>query len=176
MSILFLLLRFLTTPMPAVPVAAVLSDADALRDARGYMTTIEAGPTRIRTFMRGAQNGPLRMSCVAQRLQEAQVHVVLARDEMKVLADPSAETTGDRGRDDNRAHALKRLSLMAQRTAEVERAARLCVDDELSTVNATKFETDVPGIIDRRGDATAAPSLPYPCPAGNDCIVIPWTP
>jgi hypothetical protein len=175
---LFLLLRFLTAPMPAVstaavPAAAVMTDADALRDARGYMATIEGGPTRIRTFMRGAQNGPLRMSCVAQRLQEAQVHVVLARDEMKVLADRSSETDGGRGRDENRAHALKRLSLMAQRTAEVERAARLCVDDELSTVNATKFETDVPAAVERLGDPTTPPAPVRPCPAGNGCIILP---
>ena len=173
MSILFLLLRFLTAPMPVVPAAAVLTDADAVRDGRGYMATIEAGPTRIRNFMRGAQNGPMRMSCVAQRLQEAQVHVVLARDEMKVLAAP--ETASEHGRDSDRAHALKRLALMATRTQEVERAARLCIDDELSTVNATRFQTDVPAEIERRGDPTEPPSMmPYPCP-DTPCTVLPWT-
>ena len=176
MSILFLLLRFLTAPMPVVPAAAVLTDADAVRDGRGYMATIEAGPTRIRNFMRGAQNGPLRMSCVAQRLQEAQVHVVLARDEMKVLADTSAGTPGDKARDGDRAHALKRLELMAQRTQEVERAARLCIDDELSTVNATKFETDVPAEVERRGDATQPPPMQHPCPGQSACTVFPWLP
>jgi hypothetical protein len=157
----------------AVPTAAVLTDADALRDARGYMATIEGGPTRIRSFMRGAQNGPLRMSCVAQRLQEAQVHVVLARDEMKVLAAAAPETASKHGRDSDREHALRRLSLMAQRTQEVERAARLCIDDELSTVNATKFHTDVPAEIERRGDPTEPPAPPHPCP-DTPCTVFPW--
>ena len=112
MSILFLLLRFLTEPIPIVPAAAVLSDADALRDGRAHMATIEAGPARIRGYMRGAQNGPMRMSCVAQRLQEAQVHVTLARDEMQVLAAPPTEGLSAPGRAGDRAHALKRLALM----------------------------------------------------------------
>ena len=131
-AILFLLLRFLTTPAPVVPAAAVLTDADALRDARSHMATIEAGPGRITDYMRGAQNGPLRMSCVAQRLQESQVHVTLAHDEMQVLATvEGGAAAGDHGRDSDRAHAVKRLALMAQRTQEVEREAHRCVDDEL---------------------------------------------
>jgi len=175
-SILFLLLRFLTTPMPAVPAAAVLTDADALRDARGHMAVIEAGPGRIRAYLRGAKDGNLRMSCVAQRLQEAQVHLTLAQDEMKVLATvASGSAASDHGRDSDRAHAVKRLALMAERTREVERAAHRCIDDELSTVSATKFETDVPTAVERRGDPTSAPPPAYPCP-GTTCVVLPWTP
>ena len=177
MSILFLLLRFLTTPAPAVPAAAVMSDADALRDARGHLAVIEAGPGRIRNYLRGAQNGPLRMSCVTQRLQEAQVHVTLARDEMQVLATvASGSAASDHGRDSDRTHAVKRLALMAQRTQEVERAAHRCIDDELSTVSATKFETDVPSAVERRGDATALPPDPHACPGPTPCVVLPWTP
>ena len=177
MSILFLLLRFLTEPMPIVPAAAVMSDADALRDARANMATIEAGPTRIRGYMRGAQDGPMRMSCVAQRLQEAQVHVTLARDEMQVLAATEAGSGGAPARAGDRAHALKRLALMAQRTQEVDRAARLCVDDELSTVSATKYEVDVSGAVERHGDPTEVPAqMPHPCPGGSVCTVVPYVP
>jgi hypothetical protein len=160
--------------MPIVPAAAVMSDADVLRDARAHMATIEAGPTRIRGYMRGAKDGPMRMSCVAQRLQEAQVHVTLARDEMQVLAAP-ADAGGGPARTGDRAHALKRLALMAQRTQEVERAAHLCVDDELSTVTATRYETEVPAPVERRGDATSPPAPAYPC-GGNVCTVLPWSP
>ena len=177
MSILFLLLRFLTEPMPIVPAAAVLSDADALRDGRAHMATIEAGPARIRGYMRGAQDGPMRMSCVAQRLQEAQVHVTLARDEMQVLAAPATEGVSAPARAGDRAHALKRLALMAQRTQEVERAAHLCVDDELSTVSATKYEVEVPGAVQKHGDPTEVPAqMPHPCPGGSVCTVVPYVP
>ena len=133
-SILLLLLRFLTVPMPPV-VATAAVDADALRDARAQMAAIEGAPERIRTFMRGAQDGPVRLSCVQQRLAEAQVHVMLARDEIQTLAEPGP---GHASADD-RAHARTRLRLLAQRTQEVEHAARACVDDELSTISATKY-------------------------------------
>src|SRR5262245_6570360 len=136
--------------MPVVPAAAVMSDADALRDARAHLATIEAGPARIRGSMRGAQDQPMRDSCGALPLQEAQVHVTLARDEMQVLA-ATTGTSGGPARAGDRAHALRRLTLMAERTQEVERAAHLCVDDELSSVTATRFETEVAPRIEDRG-------------------------
>jgi hypothetical protein len=169
--ILFLLLRFLTVPMsPVVSTAAAVMDADALRDARAQMAEIENAPARIRTFMRGAQDGPVRLSCVQQRLAEAQVHVVLARDEMQALAAPAPASAADR------AHARTRLRLLAQRTQEVEHAARSCVDDELSTITATKFEVEVPTAVDKLGDVTDVPVLQqHPCP-GTECSVIPAVP
>lgn len=171
MSILLLLLGFLTVPLPSVPsTVAAVTDADALRDARAQIATIEAAPAKIRTFMRGAQDGPVRLSCVQQRLAEAQVHVMLARDEMQTLARPV--TGRDQASADDRAHAITRLRLLVQRTQEVERAARACVDDELSTISATKFETDVPAAVQKVGDVTAPPMPPYPCPV-TDCTVVP---
>jgi len=167
-SILLLLLRFLTVPLTPATVAAV-TDADVLRDARAQIATIEAAPAKIRTFMRGA-DGPVRLSCVQQRLAEAQVHVMLARDEMQTLGRPV--TGRDQTSADDRAHALTRLRLLLQRTQEVERAARACVDDELSTISATKFETQVPAAVQKVGDVTAPPMPPHPC-LGIDCTVLP---
>jgi hypothetical protein len=155
-SILILLLRFLTVPMPPVVAsAAAVVDADALRDARAQMAAIEGAPEKIRTFMRGAQDGPVRLSCVQQRLAEAQVHVMLARDEMQTLAEPGPGRAHASA--DDRAHARTRLRLLAQRTQEVEHAARACIDDELSTISATKYETEVPAAVERVGDVTSAP-------------------
>src|SRR3954452_16538222 len=131
-------------PPATATVAVVAVDADALRDARAHMTAIEAAPARIRTFMRGAQDGPLRLSCVQQRLAEAQVHVMLAGDDMQTLAGPAPGPAGDRVSADDRAHARTRLKLLAQRTQEVEHAARACIDDELSTITATKYEIEEP--------------------------------
>jgi hypothetical protein len=166
------MLRFLTVPMsPVVATAAVDANADVVRDARAQMAAIEGAPGRIRTFMRGAQDGPVRLSCVQQRLAEAQVHVMLARDEMQTLAEPGPAHTsaGDR------AHARTRLRLLAQRTQEVEHAAGNCVNDELSTITATRFEVEVPTAVERLGDVTSAPMAPHPC-VGTDCTKIPAEP
>jgi hypothetical protein len=178
-SILLLLLRFLTAPMPAVPAAVVAIDSDARRQARVELATIEAAPSRIRKLMRGAQDGPMRLSCVQQRLAEAQVHVTLARDEMQILApEPGPEPGPGPGHasDGDRAHARRRLELIAQRTLEVERAARLCIDDELSTVTATKFEVEVSPAAAKAGDVTSPPLLQaHPC-GGPPCTVVPALP
>jgi hypothetical protein len=117
--------------------------------------------------MRVAMDTQFRAGCVAQRLAEAQVHVSIARDEMQRLTDPAGVSAGDR------AHALRRLSLLAQRTHEVEQAAHLCVDGDESSITATKSETGVPAAVEQRGDVIAPPPIPRPCPAGNACIVVP---
>jgi hypothetical protein len=175
---LFLLLRLLTAPGTLFPAAVVDSatpplatiDTAALRDARAQQAAIDDGPVKIRALMRGASDSQYHATCVAQRLAEAQVHVSLARDEMQRLTDPNGISNGDTQ------HALRRMSLIAKRTQEVEQAARLCVEDELSTISATKFDTAVSPPVERRGDPTGPPPPAYPCPAGNSCITIPWTP
>jgi hypothetical protein len=180
---LFLLLRLLTAPTSLFPAAAVVDtathpraavvdaatqargDAAALGDARAQQAAIDAGPAKIRALLRGANDTQYHASCVAQRLAEAQVHVALARDEMQRLTDPSGVSAGDR------AHALRRLTLIADRTREVEGAARLCVDDELSSISATKYDTWVPSAVQERGDGTRPPPPIYPCTSG--CLVVP---
>ena len=182
MAIVLLLLRLLSAPMPITPAAVTEtstaaaarpqpgSDPTALREARAQQAAIEAGPVKIRALLRGANDSQYRASCVAQRLAEAQVHVSLARDEMQRLTDPNGISDGDRQ------HALRRLALIAKRTQEVEQTARLCVEDDLSSISATKFETAVSPAIERRGDPTSPPPPAYPCPSGNSCVTIPWTP
>ena len=87
------------------------------------------------------------MTCVMQNLVEAKIHVQLADKEMSAFDDapPDADkvegtkptvATAELGRRqsaaavDARTHALMRLDLIAKRTAELERAARVCVDDD----------------------------------------------
>jgi hypothetical protein len=172
----FLLLRLLTMPTPAVPptttaVQAIVrqpqDDPASLRDARAQLARIEAGQAKIRNIMRVAHDS-YRLSCVAQRLAEAQVHTALARDEMRAL------TAGDRTGGD-RAHALTRLRLLDQREAEVERAAKACVDDELSTVSASKLEVEVSPAIEKRVDVTSPAPRSYPCPS-TECTIMPRAP
>ena len=151
MSILFLLLRLVTAPTPSLPAAVVAAKpTPSLSDARAHLATIEAGPVRIRALMRNAQDTQYHAGCVAQRLAEAQVHVTLARDEMLRFEGPSSGP-GDK------AHAAKRLALIAERTAEVERTARICIEDELSTISATKFEVEVSPAVEAAGDVTKPP-------------------
>ena len=182
---LFLLLRLLTAPTSLFPAGAVVdtvtvphaavvdtatgarggTDAAALRDARAQQAAIDAGPAKIRALLRGANDTQYHASCVAQRLAEAQVHVSLARDEMQRLTDPSGVSAGDRE------HALRRLTIIAERTREVEGAAHLCLDDELSSISATKYDTWVPSAVQERGDGTRPPPPIYPCTA--PCLVVP---
>jgi hypothetical protein len=183
---LFLLLRMLTAPTTLFPAAAVVETTTkphaalvetvtgprggvasaALRDARAQQAAIDAGPGRIQPLLRGATDTQYHASCVAQRLAEAQVHVTLARDEMQRLTDTAGISPGDRD------HALRRLALIAERTREVERAARACIDDELSSISATRYETAVPPAVERQGDTTAPPPPIYPCPYPG-CLVVP---
>jgi len=130
---LLLLLRLLTAPASIFPAAAIETvaqpqvahlDGASLSDARAREAEIDAGPQRIRALVRVASDTQFRASCVAQRLAEAQVHVAIARDEMRRLTDPAGISAGDR------AHALRRLTLLAERTREVEQAAHLCVDTD----------------------------------------------
>jgi hypothetical protein len=171
---LFLLLRLLTAPTSVFPAAATVDAvarpqptfdrAVALSDARAQQMVIDAGPGKIRALMRGASDTQYRASCVAHRLDEAQVHVALARDEMQRLAQPDV-SAGD-GQ-----HALRRLTLIAERTQEVERAARACVDDDTSSISAIKYDTAVPPAVERKGDVTRPPLPPHGC-AGSTCLII----
>ncbi len=183
---LFLLLRMLTAPTTLFPAAAVVDtatkphaavvetasrarggvDGAALGDARAQQALIDAGPAKIQALLRAATDTQYHASCVAQRLAEAQVHVTLARDEMQRLTDPGGVSSGDRE------HALRRLRLIADRTREVEGAARLCLDDELSSISATKYDTSAPPAVERQPDGTEPPPPIYPCPYPG-CLVVP---
>ena len=101
------------------------------------------------------------MTCVMQNLVEAKIHVQLADKEMAAFdaAPPDADKPEGRSRPwpplswapapaaaaDARAHALMRLDLIAKRTVEVERAARVCVDDDLSSIDITEVQVEKGG-------------------------------
>jgi hypothetical protein len=170
----FLLLRLLTLPTEQIPSATIQAPAvvaatrapaptaaAALADARAQLAAIEGSPAKIRMLMRGAQTDPYGASCVAQRLAEAQVHVTLGRTEMRELTAPGRTA-------DDRAHASRRLALLVERTREVERAARLCVDGDVSSISAVKVEVEAPPAVERLGDVTSpilqstgGPGTPY---------------
>jgi len=173
---LFLLLRLLTLPAPALPAdaAAVIDaatrptatvDAATLRAARADLAMVEAGPHRVRAMMPAAEDRAIYTGCVGQRLAEAQAQVPIAREEMQRLDSPLPP--GDRE------HARRRLALLAQRTKDVEHAALSCVDQDDSSITATKSETVEAPRLERHRDVTGPPPPAYPCPSGNACLVIP---
>ena len=130
----------------AVRPGAAAADPDAV--AQRQMRAITEGVARIRRLMPLAQNRAVRMTCVMQNLVEAKIHVQLADKEMAAFdgapsdADSKVEgtkptvATAEMGRRqsaaaaDARTHALMRLDSIAKRTVELERAARVCVDDD----------------------------------------------
>jgi hypothetical protein len=174
---LLLLLRLLTLPAPALPAVpvtdsmsrpAAVVDATALHAARNDLAMIEAGPHRIRAMLPAEGDRAVYTGCVAQRLAEAQVHVTLARDEMQRLtAGPPAPPPAEQS------HARSRIALLAQRTRDVERDALRCVDQDDSSISATRSETTVPPMAHPRADPTLPAPPAYPCPSGGACLVIP---
>jgi hypothetical protein len=145
------------------PAAAAVRPAqpptDAVAVAHRQMRAITDGVARIRRLMPLAENRAVRMTCVMQKLVEAKVHVQLADKEMAAFdaapadADaasggkPTAATAepGQRASAadaEARAYALTRLDLIAKRTVELERAARVCVDDDLSSIDITEVRVE----------------------------------
>ena len=108
-----------------------------------------------------AENRAVRMTCVMQKLVEAKVHVQLADQEMAAFDAAPVDDTASSGKPtaataapgrrppaadaEARAHALMRLDLIAKRTVEVERAARVCVEDDLSSIDITTVQVEEMG-------------------------------
>jgi len=175
---LLLLLRLLTVPAPVLPASTVAesaatppaevapADPAARAESRANMATIEAGPRRIRALLPAARDRAIYASCVAQRLDEAQVHVAMAREAMQKLTAPQSSPA-------ERARARDQLAMLAQRTREVHHAAVSCIDQDDSSISATRKETLVPPGLQKRPDPTRPPPPPYPCNGSGDCMVIP---
>ena len=145
--------------------AVAVVDPAALRGAEADLATVEAGPRRIRGLLPAAGDRAVYAGCVAQRLAEAQVHVSMARDEMRRLTSASSSPA-------DKAQARQRLAYLARRTREVQHAAVSCVDEDDSSISAVRYQTLVPPAVARRRDAAVPPPLPHPCP-GINCLVVP---
>jgi hypothetical protein len=152
-----------STAAAVAPAAAKPADAGAdAATAQKRMRAITDGVGRIRRLMPLADNRAVRATCVMQNLVEAKIHVQLADQEMALLAGPApdagkaedtkaAPATPEPARPaagadaEARAHALMRLDLIAKRTVELERAARVCVDDEESSIDVIQVQVEEMG-------------------------------
>jgi hypothetical protein len=154
------------SPVVAPTTAAVRAaqpPSDPVAVAHRQLRAITDGVARIRRLTQLADNRAVRMTCVMQKLVEAKIHVQLADQEMAAFdaapaeADKAAQgatptvATAEHGRrapavaDAARAHALMRLDLIAKRTVELERAARVCVEDDLSSIDITEVQVEEMG-------------------------------
>jgi hypothetical protein len=146
-------------PVAQAATAAVTpapSPVDAAATAQKQMRAITDGVGRIRRLMPLAENRAVRVTCVMQKLVEAKIHVQLAEQEMAQLEPqqqpPTAMASADKRTPEpsprraasagDRAYALTRLDLIAKRTVELETAARICVEDDLSSIDITEVHVE----------------------------------
>ena len=104
----------------------------------------------------------VRASCVAEKLAQARAGVQigsgeLARIESISAHDQSQAEPAARNQDESDlAYALTRLHLLADRALEVTRAARVCADEDHSSVTITRVDVQIaPGTP--ADDPTALP-------------------
>jgi len=134
----------------AVRPAAAPTDAAAV--ARKQMRAITDGVARIRRLMPLAENRAVRVTCVMQHLVEAKIHVQLADNEMAAFDAVPADADKAEGAKPTAATAelarrtpgadARAYALIAKRTVELERAARVCVDDDLSSIDITEVKVE----------------------------------
>jgi hypothetical protein len=132
---------------------------------------IAEGVAHIQRLVPRAQVSDVRASCVYQRLTEARVHVQLAREAMTILERDAREVAEKRDahdppavkkeRDETRTRALSRLDHLVRRTTQIEHDARLCVDDDMSSVDVTKVEVEIAPVIEGAGPVVSG-DLPGP--------------
>jgi hypothetical protein len=91
-------------------------------------------------------------NCVDEKLAEARAGLQIAGAELARLDDGLAR--GEKSEDD---YALHRLSLLVERSKELNRAARVCATEELSTIDTTTVEVEISPTVPA-GDPTAPPS------------------
>ena len=90
-------------------------------------------------------------SCVDQKLAEARAGLQIAAAELARLEDGQAR--GDDGEND---YVARRLRLLVERSGELDRAARVCATEELSTIDTTKVEVEISPSVPP-GDPTRPP-------------------
>ena len=178
-SILFLLLRLLTAPTPAVARGGRRRRTPRVADARRGAPRRTLASTRSRRDRRRSGEDPGAHArraghAVPRELRRAAPgrgtgsrHAGARRDAAP-RPTRAAVSAGDRAHARQAPHADR-----ASARDEVERAARLCLDDELSTISATKYEIEVPPAVERHGDGTTRrcrPSIPARTPAA---LVVP---
>jgi hypothetical protein len=122
----------------AAPPAA---STDPLAEARAVVKDlydIAAFIERVQERTGGPADHALRASCVAEKLAEAKISIRLAGDEMARLEQSLAHK--DQGERD---YALRRLRLLSERSRGLEHDARVCAEDDTSSVDVTEVKVEI---------------------------------
>ena len=137
---------------PAVQKTAATSAADAVADGEKRLRNMTARVSRIKQIRDhvAIARDATQLSCVQYQEARARVVLQLAQDtqEAQALAtDDAAE----------RAYQGSRLTMLDDMLQGVQKAANVCIDQELSTVQSYKVEVDV-----SRGVPSPEPNVPAP--------------
>ena len=120
-------------------------------DARAQIRTLVAGIQQIERIRSKTPAIALDGNCVDQKLAEARAGLQIAAAELARLED--GQVRGDDGEND---YAARRLRLLVERSGELDRAARVCATEELSTIDTTKVEVEISPSVPP-GDPTRPP-------------------
>jgi hypothetical protein len=124
---------------------------DPRERARAAMRILAHAVETIHRIGAKAPHDAYSRDCVAERLAEARVGVRLGEQESERL-----EASLARRDSEEASYALKRLGLLAARSASVLAAARICAADDTGGVSATKVEVEISPAIPA-GDPTRPP-------------------
>jgi hypothetical protein len=121
--------------------AATAASPDPMTEARALVKGLydtAAFIERVQERSGVAGNHGLRGSCVAEKLAEAKISIRLGGEEMERLEQSLARK--DQGERD---YALRRLRLLSQRTRGLEHDARVCAEDDTSSVDVTEVKVEI---------------------------------
>ncbi|HVV52909.1 MAG TPA: hypothetical protein VHO06_24825 [Polyangia bacterium] len=104
--------------------------------AHAQIRKLVAGIQLIERIRAKAPSDARDASCVDEKLAEARAGLQIAGGELERLGDGSAPA-GDV------AYALHRLQLLVERENDLDRAARVCATEELSSIDTTQVEVEV---------------------------------
>jgi hypothetical protein len=128
----------------AAPAAEVAAAGSPLAHGRQQMKALTDSVQRIERLGMEARGRYVRSSCVAERLAEAKAGVQIASGEIaKIEVSLRRPDADQKAEEENRAYAVTRLDMLAERAKEVERAARACNDDDRSAIDITRVEVEV---------------------------------
>jgi hypothetical protein len=119
---------------PALP-----SPRDPRPDARAAMKTLVVGVQHIERIRGKTLGDAGDRNCVEAKLAEARVGLQIATGEMERL-ESSMGPCPDAG---EQAYAMRRLKLLVERADELNKAARVCATENLSSIDTTTVEVEI---------------------------------
>jgi hypothetical protein len=142
-------------PAPSQPAAqktAASSAADAVADGEKRLRNMTARVSRIKQIRdhAAAARDATQLSCVQYQEAKARVVLQLAQDTQQAQTSANDDAA-------ERAYQGSRLTMLDDMLQGVQKAANLCVDQELSTVQSYKVEVNV-----SEGIPSLEPTAPPP--------------